>query len=517
MSSVNKVALNTAILYSRMLITMGISLYSTRLILNALGSTDYGIFNLIAGVIAMLSFLNTAMATSTQRFLSFHQGKKDIHMQKKVFTNSLLLHICIGVLIVLCLEVAGIFLFNGFLNIPNDRIHQAETVYHFMSVTVFFTIIAVPFTGSLVAHENMLWVAIVNIIETLLKLGIAILLMYLQTDKLIVYGLLTASISILSLILYLVYCFREYEDCTLENLTVVDVPVIKQLTSFAGWNLFGSLCGLGRSQGIAILLNIFFGAVINAAYGIANQVAAQMNFFSSTMLRVLNPQIMKSEGANDRQRMLRLSMIASKFGFFLLAFFAIPCIFEMSTILNLWLSNVPENTSAFCRLMLLGALVNQLTIGLQSAAQATGRIKAYQAIVGSVLLLNLPIAYILLKFGYPAYSVLIGYAVIEAIACVLRIFFLKYLAGLSIREYISRVFMREVIPVVLSVLCCFLVTTYFKSDYRFIFTGSASVVVFSFAIYMTGLCEDERKIFKNLFFKLKNRVFNNVINTATTK
>jgi len=507
MSSANKVALNTGILYGRMLVTMGISLYSTRLILSALGSTDYGIFNLIAGVIAMLSFLNTAMATSTQRFLSFHQGKKDLPMQKKVFTNSLLLHVGIGLLIVLTLELVGLFLFNGFLNIPLDRIEQAKSVYHFMSVTVFFTIVSVPFTGSLVAHENMLWIAVVNVVETMLKLGIALLLLYISTDKLIIYGFLTASISVLSLFLYIYYCFRTYEDCTLENFTVVDIPVIKQLTSFAGWNLFGSLCGLGRSQGIAVLLNLFFGAVINAAYGIANQVAAQLNFFSSTMLRVLNPQIMKSEGANDRKRMLRLSMMASKFGFFLLAYFAIPCIFEMPAILSLWLRNVPEHTSIFCRLMLVGALVNQLTIGLQSAAQATGRIKAYQAVVGSVLLLNLPLAYFLLNNGYPAYSVLIGYAFIEAIACVLRVLFLKYLTGMSITEYVNRVFMREVVPVFLTVTACYFVSNYLESTYRFIFTTIVSVSVFSVSIYLSGLCKDEKEMFDRLFVKLKSTVF----------
>ena len=240
-----------------MLLTVGISLYTTRLVLNALGSTDFGIFQLVAGVIAMLSFLNNAMATSTQRFLSFYQGENDMIMQKKVFINSLQIHIIIGLILVIVLESLGFFLFDGFLNIPLDRMNAAKAIYHFMSATVFFTVLSVPFMGTLIAHENLLWVSIVGIVETLLKLGIALLLLTLLNDKLFIYGLLTECICLLSLILYAVFCFKKYKECTLEGLFTIDRVLMKQLSSFAGWNLFGALCGLGRTQGLAILLNLF--------------------------------------------------------------------------------------------------------------------------------------------------------------------------------------------------------------------------------------------------------------------
>lgn len=502
MKSANKVVINTGILYARMLITVGISLYSTRLVLNALGSVDYGVFNLVAGVIAMLSFLNTAMATSTQRFLSFFQGKNDLKMQKHVFSNSLLLHIGIGLLIVIALEVSGFFLFKGFLNIPADRIEVARLIYHFMSVTVFFTIVSVPFTGLLVAHENMLWVAIVNVAETLLKLAIACVLYVVAQDKLSVYGLLTAGISIASFLLYAIYCFGKYENCTLEGIFSVDKKMMKELTSFAGWNLFGSLCSLGRAQGLAILLNIFFGTIVNAAYAIANQVAAQLNFFSLTLLRAINPQIMKSEGAENREKMLRLSMIGSKFGFFLLAFAAVPCIFEMNAILHLWLNIVPEYTVDFCSLMLCATLINQLTIGLQSAVQATGKVKVYQAVVGSVLLLALPLAYFLLKLGYPVYTVFIGYCFIELIACTLRLLFLRNIAGLSIPLYFSNVIFKVVIPLCLLILTCYLSVTYVHFEFRFIFTGAMGVLVFVTSIYLFGLCDDEKEIIHKIISQL---------------
>lgn len=502
MKSGNKVVMNMGILYARMLITMGISLYATRLVLTALGAADYGLFNLIAGLIAMLSFLNTAMATSTQRYLSFYQGKNDLSMQKKVFSNSLILHLGIGILIVAGLETAGLFLFDGFLNIPQDRIHVAQMIYHFMSLTVFFTVLAVPFTGSLVAHENMLWVAIVNVVETLLKLGIAYLLYVVAQDKLAVYGLLTAGISVISFLLYATYCFRKYEDCTLKGIFSIDTKLMKELSSFAGWNLFGSLCALGRAEGLAILLNLFLGTVVNAAFGIANQVAAQLNFFSFTLLRAINPQIMKSEGAANREKMLRLSMIGSKFGFFLLAFVAIPCIFEMNTILHLWLKNVPDYTVVFCSLMLCATLINQLTIGLQSAVQATGKVKAYQMVVGSVLLLALPLAYILLKLEYPPHYVFIGYCLVELVACTLRLFFLKGIAGLSISLYFSNVIYKMIIPLCLLILTCYLSVSYLHFEFRFLFTGLAGILVFSASIYLFGLCEDEKTFLKKMILNM---------------
>jgi len=474
--------------------------------LSALGGVDYGIFNLIAGVIAMLAFLNTAMATSTQRYLSFHQGRKDPDMLKKIFSNSVTLHLLIGLCIVIGLEIAGFFLFDGFLNIPSSRIGSARILYHFMIGSVFFSIILVPFISSLNANENMLWIALVSIIEVLLKLLIAIFLLNLKGDKLLFYGLLTTLLSLLVLILHTSYCLKMYEECTLNKFWITDKRLMKELTSFAGWNLFGSLCTLGRAEGFAILFNLFFGTLINAAFGIANQVAGQLSFFSVTMLQALNPQIMKSEGADDRNRMLRLSMIASKFSFFLLAILAIPIIFEMDYILKFWLKNVPEFTVTFCRLLLIGTMVNQLTIGLQSALQATGKIKKYQITVGSLILFNLPLAYVLLKQGFPVYSTLISYIVIEFIACSLRVLFLKKIGGLSIKEYLSRVIFREIMPVLCSITVCFFVMNNFDMNYRFLFTIFFSSVVFMFSIYFVGLCKDEKDLIKIIFFNLIKKI-----------
>lgn len=489
-----------------MVITIGVSLYSTRIVLNALGSADYGIFNLVAGIIVMLAFLNTAMATSTQRYLSFNQGKNEPFILKKIFTNSLMMHIVIGLIIVAGLEISGLFLFDGFLNIPASRIESAKIIYHFMVFSVFFSILLVPFISSLNAHENMIWIAMVNVIEVLLKLAVALVLLNSKDDKLILFGFLTAVIGFVVLVTHSIYCLKKYNECTFNKFWIIDKALIRELTSFAGWNLFGSLCTLSRVEGFAILLNLFFGTVINAAYGIANQVAGQLGFFSVTILQALNPQIMKSEGADNRTRMLRISMIASKFSFFLLAIIAIPFIFEMDMILKLWLKTVPPFTIIFCRLILIGTLINQLTIGLQSALQATGKIKTYQIFVGTLILFNLPLAYLLLKMGFPSYSALISYILIELCACTLRIYFLHKIGGLSISEYFKRVIFREIIPVLSSVFICYFIVNNFNIEYRFLITILSSSIGFILCIYFLGLCSDEKEILNKTGLNLFNKI-----------
>ena len=507
MNAANRVATNTLILYLRMLLTMGISLYSTRLVLNALGSTDYGIYNLVAGVIVMLSFLNTAMATSSQRYLSFHQGKNDVQKQKEVFTNSFFLHIVIGIILVIILEIAGLFLFDGFLNIPFERIHSAKIIYHYMSVTVFFTVVSVPFNGALIAHENMFWVAIVNIVEALLKLGITLLLYIITADKLIIYGFGMASIVIVTFILNAWYGLKKYPECTFVGVLKPDGKFIKELSAFAGWNLFGALCAMGRNQGLALILNLFFGTVVNAAFAIANQVNSQLQFFSGTMLRALNPQIMKSEGLGDRERTLRLSMMASKLGFFLLSIFAIPIMFEMPSILALWLKDVPPDTVIFCRLILLGAIINQLSVGLQSAILAVGDIKSYHILIGGILLINLPLSYFLLKyFELPAYSVLVSYIVIEIIASLFRIYMATKKVTLSLHYFFNKVLQKAIVPVFLVMLLNILLINFIEIPHRFILTCLLSCVIYIFSIYFFSLEGNERVLIHNGYCTLKKKI-----------
>jgi O-antigen/teichoic acid export membrane protein len=493
MQAGKKVIMNTGFLYGKMIISIGIALYSTRLVLSALGATDYGIFNLVGGVIAMLAFLNGSMGTSTQRYISIYLGKRDIRQLSLVFKTSVRMHLVIGLLIVLILEIAGLFLFDGFLNLPEERTLAAKIVFHFMVFSTFFSINAVPYDATINAHEDLLFDALTGVVESFAKLGIAIWLTYSDFDRLILYSFLIALLTVISRLVKSFYCYRKYDECRIKNKDKVEMTLYKEMYSFAGWNLFGSLAKLGRTQGISIILNLFFGTVINAAYGIANQVAGQMNNFSVMMLKAINPQIMKSEGANDRQRMLKLSISASKFSFLLLAFFAIPCIFEMKAILNLWLKEVPEYTIVFCNLILIAMLTNQLTIGLQSAVLSTGRIKQYSIVVSSLFLLNLPIAYYLLSLGLAPYSVLISYIIIEILACGARIIFLKYLAGMSISAYVQDVLIKDILTILPMILSSYIIMQYLDFEFRFILTISIASILFVFSVFYIGLSKNERE------------------------
>ncbi|HEU4554230.1 MAG TPA: hypothetical protein VFS25_15400 [Chitinophaga sp.] len=426
---------------------MSIALYSTRLVLNALGAEDYGIFSLVSGVIVMLSFLNVAMTISTQRYLSYFIGAGDQEKLKQVFNSSVLLHFLMGITLVIIFEVVGMFFFNQVLNIPAVRLNTAKIIFHFTVISTFFTIASVPYDATLTARENMLLIAGIGIWESLAKLGIAIYLQYTAYDKLVVYGGLIASVTIISLLIKRVYCSAKHQEAHIRIRRYFSKSLLKEMFSYAGWNMFGAGSVVARNQGLAMILNVFFGAVINATYGIANQVNSQLSYFSVTMLQSLNPQIIKSEGSGDRPRMLRLAMIASKFSFFLLSFFAIPVIIEMPELLKLWLKNVPAHSIIFCRLIIIVSMITQLTVGLQVAIQSVGRIKTYQIVVSALLMLNLPVSYVLLKTGLPPHAVLVSAICIEAVTCSYRVLAAHRLTGLSVSEYLRKGVLTSLVPV----------------------------------------------------------------------
>ena len=503
---VNRVVLNSAILYVKMGISVIVVFFSTRLVLEALGADDFGVYNLVAGIISMLSFLKSAMAGSTQRYLSYYQGKNDVEIQRKIFINSIGLHILIGLALVLFLEIIGVFLFDidGLLKIDPDKVDDAKIIYHFMSATMFFTIAAVPFSGTLNAHENILSIAIIELIEVFLRLGIAVSLFFLiKNDKLVYYGLLTASITVVSCLIYALYCRGKYPECNrLFSKSDYDNKLMKELSSFAGWNLCGSFCSVGKTQGIAIILNHFMGTIANAAYGITNQVVGQLNYFTTTMYRAFNPQIMKSEGDNQHDKTLHLSMIGCKFGFFLLAFVAIPFIFEMPAILDIWLKEVPQHASMFCSMVLVATMVTQMTMGLQSAIQASGNIKALMIGNSTIKIMTLPFAFIIMKLGYPLYWVFVAYIIFEMIGNIYILFLAHKSIGLSIGNFMKRVVLKEFIPVIVTCAVCLAIVTFFSFPFRWIITIPIGVLSFVASAYFAGLCDDEKNIIRDFIMSL---------------
>lgn len=508
MQDSHKVIFNTVVTYTRSFITVFITLYSTKIIINELGVEDFGLYSLVGGVVGMLAFFSSALTTSTQRYISVNIGKGYLNEIKKVVANSIVIHLLIGLLIATLVFFVGSYLINNKLVIPDNRIDATLIVFYFVIASTFVTIISVPFEAVINAHENFLFLAIVGVTEVLLKLGAALFLSYVQNlDKLVVYAVLLFILLFLISLVKWLYCMYKYKETKISLKRYFSRKQIKEQIGFVGWNLFGAACAMGRGHGIAIISNLFFGSVVNAAYGIANQVKAQSSFFSITVLNVLNPQIMKSEGANDRDRMLKISMMANKFGFLLLAFFAIPLMFEMEHIIQLWLGKTPKYVVNFCVLILLGSLFEQLTVGFKSAVQSVGNIKNYQIIIGSIILLNLPLTYFFLHIGYPAEIALLIFAVIEFIVSIIRIKLTILITGLKLNTYLKRVFYPILIPVLSSLIICYLFVNNLSFQYRFIFTFGVSSLCFFLLIFYFSLCSDEKLVLIKLNQKIKDKYF----------
>jgi O-antigen/teichoic acid export membrane protein len=506
MKAVNKVAFNTAITYLRAIITSVISLYSTKLILNALGAEDFGLYNVVGGMISMLAFLNAAMTTATQRYISYHLGTDNIDRVKKIFANSVIIHFVLGILLVALIELGGIYLIENHLKINPDKILVAINILHFVVVSTFITIISVPYDAIINAHENMSFLAVVSIIEALLKIAIAFSLALFGNDKLLFYGLLTMISTILLRFLKRIYSRKKYKECHVNVLKSYDKKEITDLTSFAGWSLFGALCSVARNEGVAVVLNLFYTTVINAAYGIANQINSLLMFFSQTMMSAMRPQIMKSEGANDRNRMIRLALTANQFSFYLFTFFALPIFFDMSFVLKSWLQNVPNYTIEFCRSILLLTMMNQINMGLMTAVQAIGRIKVYQIVAGGIQLLTIPIGFFFLKLGYQPYSIILVSFVLETISTVFRIFYFQYLTGYRATEYFNKVILNSFLSLLPSILLVYFAHIWLVDGFvGFIVLCGISSISYLLSIYYIGLTDNDKQMLKQVFNSIKNK------------
>lgn len=324
MRSGNRIILNTLILYVKMVLSILLGLFSTRLVLKALGVEDYGIYNLVAGVVSMLSFLNTSLATSTQRFLSISLGKNNKVLLSEVFYYSLALHLLIGVGVVLLVVFLGGYGIQHILSVHPDKRGETLIVLYFLSGSVFFSILSVPYVAILVSRENMLLLSILETVESCLKLLGAIVLLSYLGNRLILYAAVIAAIMFTSFILKAIVCQCKYRETRITLQSLTDIGLVKELMFFTGWYTFASLGSIGRFQGLQVLLNLFYGVVTNAAYGIANQVNGLMQFFATAILQSVRPQIMKSEGAHDRERVGRLSLTACRYMFFFVRFFLFP-------------------------------------------------------------------------------------------------------------------------------------------------------------------------------------------------
>lgn len=442
MSSVaNRVIKNTGFLYAKMGITMFVSLYTTRLILNSLGASDFGIFNIVGGAIAMLGFLNAAMASATQRFMSYSEGEGDKEKQKNIFNVSFILHLGISFVVGIALLIAGFFFFNGILNIPPDRVFAAKVVYGSLIVSTMFTVMTVPYDAAMNAHENMKYYAIVGVFESFLKLAVAFACVYTSSDKLIVYGSLMACIPLITLSIMRIYCHRHYEECIIAPRKYWQKDLMKEMTSFAGWNFIVSISNILTQNGLGVVLNSFWGTTLNAAQGVGNQLCGQLQTFSNTMLKAVNPVIAKSEGQNNRNLMLQVSLKSCKFSYLLVIFFSIPASIEMPYIMKIWLHNVPQWAVLFCQLQILRTIIEQLTISLGNTIAAHGVIKSYSKATCILNIMPLLLTWLLFKFDFAPYWMYIVWITCwSIIGGGLKLYYCNKLCGLSYKEFFKVVF-----------------------------------------------------------------------------
>ena len=490
--------------YTRTIINVCLSLYSTRLILSALGQSDYGIYSVVAGVIAMMSFITNALVVTTQRFLSIYHGKNDPQKIRQIFGNSMLLHILIASILGVVLFCLGSWITHDFLNIAIERQQAAWYVYNAAVVMLMLTFITAPIRALFIARENIVYISIVDVVDGILKLLIAIGLSHIAYDHLVSYSVLMAGITLVNLLAFSIYASAKFPEFHLPRLRDWDKQFIKELSHFAGWTTYSMGCIIGRNQGIAVVLNIFYGTIVNSAYGIAQQVLGAVQFISISILNAMNPQIMKAEGSGDRSRMVRLCEYESKYAFLLLSLVAIPLIAEMDTVLHFWLGEVPEHAVMFCRCILAASLCDQISVGLTTANQAVGKIRTYNLIFYTFKLLVVILAWGCIKAGLPLVSVMWCYIGVELFTSLLRLPLMKCIANIAILPFCRNVFLKIIIPATTMSIVCYISICYINLSWRIILTILLSAATGLLSIWITSLEKEEKQHITQLIKKIHN-------------
>ena len=495
-----RIAKNTLVLYLRMFFTMLVSLYTSRIVLSALGVGDFGVYNVVGGIVVLFSFINNAMTSSTQRFLNFELGRENIREAQKVFAASLNIYLAIVALFVLLAETVGLWFLNRYINLPEGRIVAANWVYQATIVATVLNLIRTPYNAAIVAYERMSFYAYTSIVDVVLKLAIVYLL-YCFSDRLVAYAWLVTVVSLLLLAIYVLFCLRKFEICR-HHTFAYSHRRYTALMSFSGWSLFGSVANVGASQGLNILLNVFFGVVVNAAMGIANQVNNAINQFVGNFQVAFNPQIVKSYASGEKERFINLILNTSKYSYYLLFLVALPCYICCNDILQIWLEEVPPHAVSFCRLLILFSLVDAIQGPLWVSAQAVGKIRNYQLLMSFLILLNLPIAYVILKFVPIAEMVLIVRVLVNVLTALVRVFYLKGLYSFPVRRYF-----KEVVWLCLLVTAFSAIIPYWAYDYgtagviRLFAVVALCIICSCISVYLIGLSKSEKELVRNVVQK----------------
>lgn len=501
-----RIAKNTLMLYGRMLIGMLVSLYTSRVVLQALGVEDYGIYNVVGGVVAMFSMISNSLSSSISRFLTFELGRGNLDALKRIFSTSLTIQVALAVVIVLLSETLGLWFLNTQMTIPANRLYAANWVFHASVFTFVISLLSVPFSASIVSHEKMSAFAYIGILDIFLRLLIVLFIAYsgFAFDRLIVYALLLVGVVCIMQAIYWNYCTRNFEECKFK--LSFDSVYWKDMSSFAGWNFIGGTASLLKDQGVNILLNLFFGPVVNAARGIANTVNNVLVSFSNNFMTALNPQITKSYAAGDYAYMVSLVERGSRFSYYILLLLALPMLFEAEFVLTLWLKHYPEHTVNFVRLILIVTMCDILSNTLIHLKAATGDVRNYQIVVGGMFLMNFPLSYFCLKIGFPPESTLFVALLVAVFCLFLRLLFLRKIPEFSMKRYMFNVCGNVLMVTFISIILPILLYVYMSDNIvRFFLMCAVTTICSSASIYFVGCSKNERVFIKGKLLLIKKK------------
>lgn len=496
-----RIAKNTLLLYFRTLFTMFVSLYTSRVILQTLGVEDYGVYNVVGGFVTMFSILSGSLSNAISRFITFELGHGDKEKLNKIFCTGLNIQIAMAVLTVLVCEIIGIWFVNTQMSIPEGRYYAANWVFQFCILTFCVNLINVPYNAVIIAHEKMDAYAYISILETLLVLGVVYLLAISPIDKLIAYSIFLFLVRLLIRVIYGYYCGKNFEECKFR--LVFEKDILKEMSGFAGWNFFGNTAFMLNTQGVNMLMNIFFGVTVNAARGIASQVEAAVKMFVGNFMTAVNPQITKSYASGDISYMHSLIYRSSKLSGYLLLFFAIPVLLEADEILCIWLNTVPEYTSIFVRILIISSFFDTVFCSpMVTAVNATGHIKRYQIWVTLIGCLVFPLTWIAFELGAAAWATYVIYGIIYLILIFVRLFFLHGLIRLNPWDFIKKVMLPYILVVLLAFIAPALVVCFLNEGIiRLLVTCTVSVFWTTAIVYSIGLTKSERKFIYDKFLK----------------
>lgn len=487
-----RIAKNTLLLYVRMLFTMAVSLFTSRVILNTLGVEDYGINNVVGGIVTMFSVLSGSLSASISRFITFELGKGNLQRLKTIFSTGVNIQLGMSVLIIIIAEAVGIWFLNTKMNIPTDRMVAANWVFQCAILTFVLNLLSVPYNAAIIAHEKMSAFAYISVVEVTLKLIIVYMLTISPFDRLKTYAVLLLLVGAIIRFIYGYYCERHFEECTYHF--ILDKPVLKEMTGFAGWNFLGNGAYMLNTQGVNILMNLYFGVAVNAARGVATQVDAALKQFVNNFTTAVNPQITKSYAQGDLDYMHKLVCRSAKFSAFLMMFFAVPIILETNTILTIWLKTVPDYAVIFLQWIIISSFMDTvLANSLVTSMFATGKIKRYQIIVTTVGCLVFPLSWIAFKLGFEPQVGYILYFIIYTILLFVRLYLLKDMVKLPVMMYVREV-LYKLVPVIVVGFAIpgILISTMDAGWLRLILVCLLSVLVTAASEYFIGLSNKEK-------------------------